>query len=133
MIKRYSACFVLKIAPQRKEGEKRERVQIGKKAHRTLDIINSWPPVYSIVYYRYLRVYDKARKVSNSMTNSNGPKHMATSPCNMAEAIASFLTFNLPPMIVKMTEVRKALMKTQLNDSPDCRNTNKFIKIKRRY
>ena len=44
-----SVHFVFKIALQRRVGEKRERVQISKKAHRTFYIINTWPPVHKTV------------------------------------------------------------------------------------
>ena len=59
---RFSAYFVLKVAPQRGEGEKRRECKFPKIAHRTFDPINSWPPVHAFSRCKcYLRIAMKSK------------------------------------------------------------------------
>ena len=55
---RFTACFVLKLPPQRGEGKKREGVQISNEAHRTFDPSNTSNPVQHSSLSR--RFHDRA-------------------------------------------------------------------------
>ena len=46
MMSKIQCLFCSETSITEGRGEKREGVQISKQAHRTFDIINSWPPVY---------------------------------------------------------------------------------------
>ena len=69
MCQRFSACFVLKFALQRGEGEKREGMQISKLAHRTFDLRSNSTPVYLKVTHLLVQVGTSGASVpSTSLT-----------------------------------------------------------------
>ena len=59
---RYCACFVLKIALRRGEGEKSEGVQINKQSTRTFDTRNNFTAVFRVIAFNLCRCFSNNRR-----------------------------------------------------------------------